>query len=255
MRTINSHSVRVAFVALTVALFTGCESVKAPTALATTASAAAPATSAATTTVKQHVDCSKTEEGCWKMRALRFKYEPAHPVMKSHSLNLPYTTEAERSFRAQDLGPVLWEEYRKGTVAAHKAAGTVDYMVFGAEDVPLGNFKAYRVNGKNILSAIPVAEITGQVPYPDLSRNGKVLGKPRIFRLRAEGDDPVGVELVVPWTLFGPGSTVLVCSGEPVVYPPTASGSPVRYGLEVAPESLAWLKAKNSRRGLLVFLF
>lgn len=211
-----------------------------------------PSSGVAATTSSKHAKCSENEEVCYRFRTLRLQSDQNHALFKEHQLQLPWSTDGERQFRAQELGSIAWGEYVKGNLKAHKASGGMYFMFFGASEVALGNFYAYQVNGKNVTTWTKIEEVTGKISYPNLSRNGQSLGVPRIFRITAEGDDPVGTELLVPWSMLT-GVTVVICSESEVVYPPR--GSTARAGLELSPAVLEWLQARRSRRVLLPFFY
>lgn len=197
------------------------------------------------------VKCEQPQQpGCWELRALNFHYAPAHPLMKG--VDKPARSEQERQERVQFLGPQLWEEFRAGKVQSSAPRSFVIFM-WNVKDVPSSHLQAYRVNGMNVMEKVPFSEIKDPKSYPVFDPSFD-LGKPqKIFRVKAEGQSPVGASLQIPWAMVTDKTYFLICTEDKLtVYPNKVTANE---GLWVAPQSLVWLRdTRKSTRGLLPFI-
>lgn len=232
--------------AFVVCILAGCGSVKLQSPVVFNAPAAtATPTSSPAYTATSHVDCEQSlQRGCWGHRTLMFQWDPTHPLMKG--LDSHPATPEDRQRRAQDLAPALWKAYMEGSVKA-ASPKVVYYLFWNVNDVPVGNMAAFRVNGKadaqfkHVLTRTTIEEVTTGRYMSSVSS----LGRPhKVYRVRTEGPDAVGAELVFPQSMIVKGKThMLKCVEGEVTkqkYPPSSDGKNPD-GLHETSVTIDWL--------------
>ncbi|HEU4677852.1 MAG TPA: hypothetical protein VFS75_04005 [Candidatus Paceibacterota bacterium] len=200
-----------------------------------------------------HAACThQSQAGCWEQRVLNFRFDPGFSGMAG--LDRPYRSREERQWRKEELAPYLWREYQAGRVSP-STPRSFYVCVYRALHIAPSQLSAYQVNGarnayRHSVTEVPVEEVTATDSFRCAIANGA--SPSQVFRIRADGREPIGASIQFPWAMFTDESAVLVCSGDRLtVYPNRITK---HEGLWVLPENLRWLRERNVDRTIEVFL-
>lgn len=196
--------------------------------------------------VLAEVTCDRTEKvGCIEFDVLNLKWQDNNVHMVG--LNRPYTTERERYRRVTAAGPALYRAFKSGQVQPARERTFTVYM-WNVNETATSRMSAYRFSNSRMLTRSTVTEVfaTGGPAFdPAFS-----LGAPhRVFRVTADA----GAALQVPWSMIGPNTYILICSGDSDGIYPNRQGSK-KGGLWITPEYLASARSKGWEYMILPFL-
>ncbi len=184
---------------------------------------------------------------CWDLLVLNVK----HDGKMMAGMNVAPADAEERQRRVNEAGPRLMRAYQEGSVSAGKPRTFLLYVWNGGKPQA-----SYRVNGRKTeggrVTNGRYEVVTGKVATPKMDKTEK-LGTPKVYRLYAEGKDPIGISLQFHWSGLTEKSTILVRAEDDLtVYP--HDDKDVSEGLWIMGPQIATLKQNTARGSIAPFI-